>query len=189
MIDLTKKKSLPNILCINGKDFSIYTDFRVWMRFIIEATKALREGKRVNAAYLFKNDMPFHVRIHDLLNFANPKSDLPRRIRPADDDAVILDYSIDADLIYAAFMQQYGIDLVEIEYLHWHKFLALLKGLNGTKLDDVMRWRSYKKDTRKNVDINDELKDAWEIRVEPTAEEKAELEEFSKQFEIGGKGA
>ena len=89
-------------------------------------------------------------------------------------------------MIYAAFLQQYNIDLIDVEELHWWKFLALLKGLNGTKLDDVMKWRNYKKDTRPNVDVYEELRDAWEIQRELSEQEKLELEEFSKQFEIGG---
>ena len=32
MIDLTEK-SLPNTIQVQGRDFSIHTDFRIWMRF------------------------------------------------------------------------------------------------------------------------------------------------------------
>ena len=49
-----------------------------------------------------------------------------------------------------------------------------------------MKWRNYKKDTRQNVDVYEELRDAWEIQRELSEQEKQELEEFSKQFEIGG---
>ena len=54
MLDLTKK-SLPNTIRVKGKDFSIYTDFRVWMKFMIEANKALLNGKGFDVAFLFKN--------------------------------------------------------------------------------------------------------------------------------------
>ncbi len=40
-------------------------------------------------------------------------------------------YEKDADLIYAAFLAQYNIDLQDIEYLHWWKFKALFRGLNA----------------------------------------------------------
>ena len=185
MLDLTKK-SLPNTIRVKGKDFSIYTDFRVWMKFIIEANKALLNGKGFDVAFLFKNDMPYRIDLQDLFEFANPKNPLPRNTRQTDDQVITLDYEIDSDLIYAAFKQQYNIDLIDVEELHWWKFLALLKGLNGTKLGDVMKWRNYKKDTRQNVDVYEELRDAWEIQRELSEQEKLELEEFSKQFEIGG---
>ena len=52
MLDLTAK-SLPNTIRIHGKDFSIYTDFRVWMKFIIEANKALM-GKALTLLFYLK---------------------------------------------------------------------------------------------------------------------------------------
>ena len=56
----------------------------------------------------------------------------------------LISYIKDDALIYAAFMQQYGIDLAEGE-LHWHKFRALIDGLtDDTQLVKVMRYRSVK---------------------------------------------
>lgn len=40
-----------------------------------------------------------------------------------------LTYDADASCIYAAFRQAYHIDLIEIPYLHWWAFLALLENL------------------------------------------------------------
>ncbi|MEG0897339.1 MAG: Gp15 family bacteriophage protein [Ruthenibacterium sp.] len=55
-----------------------------------------------------------------------------------------LDFSCDSDLIYAAFMQTYQIDLfAEHGHLPWWKFYALLQGLpDSTKLRQVMRIRA-----------------------------------------------
>ena len=39
------------------------------------------------------------------------------------------DYEQDAAEIYSAFRQVYGIDLIDIEKLHWWRFLPLLEGL------------------------------------------------------------
>lgn len=55
----------------------------------------------------------------------------------------IYSYEYDADYIYSAFMQQYNIDLTEIEYLHWWKFRALFEGLNkDTKIVEIMGYRA-----------------------------------------------
>lgn len=35
MLDLTQK-SLPNAISVGGRDFSVNTDFRIWMRFAME---------------------------------------------------------------------------------------------------------------------------------------------------------
>lgn len=49
----------------------------------------------------------------------------------------------DAEYIYASFMQDYGMDLVEQQgKLHWYKFRALLSGLSeNTKLRKVIEIR------------------------------------------------
>lgn len=176
------KKALPNTVCVNGKAFSIYTDYRVWMRFEIESGK-LKGGESLDIKYLFKNEYPDVCDIRDLYAFSRPKSELPRNIG-GESDAIILDYEIDADYIYAAFLQQYGIDLLEVKDLHWHKFLALLRGLtDATKMYQIMSYRSYEKDNRTDTDHMAELRAAWEITPPLTEEQQAQIDAFNKLFE------
>lgn len=53
----------------------------------------------------------------------------------------LISYAKDDALIYAAFMQVYGVDLTVTE-IHWHKFRALIEGLpSNTQLVKVMRYR------------------------------------------------
>src|SRR5574344_981813 len=180
MMNLTKK-SLPNTVCVGGRDFSIYTDFRLWMRFEIEVSK-MKRGDQIDIAYLFKNDRPDYCDLRELFVFSRPQNELPRSIG-GHSDVIVLDYEIDSDLIYSAFLGQYGIDLIDIEELHWHKFLALLGGLNeSTKLREVMGYRNYEEETSKNRNIYKELKEAWTIEPPISEAEKAELEEFNRMF-------
>ena len=55
----------------------------------------------------------------------------------------ILDFEEDGDYIYASFMQDYGIDLIEEQgRLHWKRFIALFQGLSDeTKIRQVMHIR------------------------------------------------
>lgn len=178
MMDLTKR-SLPNTVSVGGRDFSIYTDFRLWMRFEIAVGK-MRRGDNIDVSYLFKNDMPSYCDLRELFSFSRPESPLPRQVSHT--NVIALDYELDADLIYSAFLGQYGIDLFEVEELHWHKFLALLKGLNdSTVLSKVMGYRSYEKITDKDRDICEEQRRAWEI-IYVSEEEQAELDEFNELF-------
>ena len=180
MMNLTKK-GLPNVVMIGGSPFSIYTDFRLWLRFEIEVSK-MKRGEQIDISYLFKNDRPDYCDLRELFVFSRPQNELPRSIG-GHSNVIILDYELDADLIYSAFLDQYGIDLVDIEELHWHKFLALLNGLNdSTKLREVMGYRCYKKETRKDYDAYAELRSAWEIIPPISEEEQAELDEFNKLF-------
>ena len=72
-------KALPNTVICNGKAFSVYTDFRVWMRFEIELIH-WKEGQEFRIDYLFKNEVPTSVDINDLLAFSRPPHELPRKI-------------------------------------------------------------------------------------------------------------
>ncbi|PWM58568.1 MAG: hypothetical protein DBX91_08420 [Subdoligranulum variabile] len=54
-----------------------------------------------------------------------------------------LTYDADASCIYAAFRQAYQIDLIEIPYLHWWAFLALLENLpDSTAMAQRMQLRA-----------------------------------------------
>lgn len=180
MLDLTNK-GLPNVVEINGTLFSIYTDYRLWMRFEIEVSKMHRTD-RIDIGYLFKNEKPMYCNVTDLFSFSRPKNPLPRNIGHSS-GAIALDYELDADLIYAAFLGQYRIDLIDIKDLHWHKFLALLSALNeSTKLREVMGYRCYEKASNKNCDVYEELRRAWEIDKR-SPEEQKEADKFSSYFE------
>lgn len=177
MIDL-RKKALPNTIMVGGRAFSIYTDFRLWLRYEIEASR-LKKGETIDVSYLFKNEMPERISLQELSVFANPPAILPRHIDSANDD-IMLDFEIDADLIYAAFMGQYGIDLLEVD-MHWHKFLALLSGVNdSTRLREIMGYRAY--DKNQKGDQYEKQKKAWRIErvIEDDPEEAERFESLFK---------
>ena len=158
MIDLTRS-TLPNTITVNGRAFSIYTDFRLWMKFEISLTE--HRGEPIPIDYLFKNDKPIYCNINALLEFSRPRNELPRLIQGTGSNVIMLDFRIDSDLVYAAILQQYGIDLIDVPDLHWHKFLAMINGLKGTKLDEIMGYRCYERQRDQRIDPYEELRDAW----------------------------
>lgn len=180
MINLAEQNSLPDTIIDSGREFKVYTDFRVWLKFEISLTKMSRYDL-LPVDYLFLDERPKYCNINSLLEFSRPKHELPRQVFGSS-DTIVIDYELDADLIYSAFLGQYGIDLVDIEYLHWHKFLALLSGLNeSTRLREVMGYRCYEPSNEKEEIWRAKLKRAWEIeRI--SVEEKEELDEFSNLF-------
>ncbi|HFI0790118.1 TPA: bacteriophage Gp15 family protein [Streptococcus suis] len=78
---------------------------------------------------------------YDLLG--NP---LPEVDSDEDEEKPLYSIEHDAEYIYAAFMQVYKIDLIEVQgQLHWKKFNALLAGLpDNTKMSEIMRIRAWK---------------------------------------------
>lgn len=59
---------------------------------------------------------------------------------PNEKKSLSFDFDVDADLIYAAFWQTYGIDLTQEQgKLHWYSFKALLNGLPDDTLFTKVR--------------------------------------------------
>ena len=78
-----------------------------------------------------------------------PSADLFRAVvgvlfKPSSKGEKTFDFVQDSDLIYAAFYQAYGLDLIEQQgKLHWWKFTALLNGLpSNTRFSEVISIRT-----------------------------------------------
>lgn len=182
------KNYLPSTVNVGGSSYQIKTDFKIWLRFAINLSKG-EINKLEDIYFLFPSgkvttEKPQEL-IKALIDFLHPKKELPRPIGGSS-DIIVMDYEKDADLIYSAFMEQYGIDLMsESINLHWHKFKALEAGLHNTRLNDVMGYRTYNPDEKSDYKKTmADLKRAWKIdRVTAeTAEEKAALEKFDALF-------
>lgn len=157
MIDL-RKKGLPNVVYFDGKPFSIYTDFREWIKYseIIKSPDATLG----DIAFLFKNEIPVGDFSPALFEFyANPN------ITPTGEGSseVLFDYIQDGEYIFSSFLQVYGIDLTEVD-MHWHKFKALFISLPAEcKMGQIMGDRGYKEDKRKYEEIAKERKRDWSL--------------------------
>lgn len=184
------KIDAPSNVELEGVFFEIKTDFRDWLKFgrIIN-----NEESTLNELfYLFPDKKPKDLKkiLPKLIEFYNPPQLLPRPTSAASSDRV-LDYDIDGDLIYAAFMEQYKIDLFEkmpdgvhARPLHWHKFQALLNGLHDTRLNEVMGYRAYNPNDKteyKKQMIN--LKNAWKLPQKESKKNRQAREEFNALFE------
>lgn len=80
----------------------------------------------------------------DLMNEISARFiSLKRRPQVRKNPQPVLDFEEDGDYIYASFMQDYRIDLIEEQgRLPWKKFLYLFNGLSQeTKIKQVMRIR------------------------------------------------
>ena len=83
-----------------------------------------------------KSEMNFNTQDSQKKGTNKKKSNSPK-------DERIYDYEYDDGYIYSAFLQQYGIDLQEIKYLHWWKFKSLFDSLNkDTKIVEIMEYRA-----------------------------------------------
>ncbi|MCR5723464.1 MAG: bacteriophage Gp15 family protein [Treponema sp.] len=181
MLDLTKKV-LPSAVEVDGAFFAVKTDFRTVLAFFA----LLADGTHTYADFDFmytSDGVPANRKagVDAMIAFFNRENPLPRKVG-SDSADHLLDYEQDADLIYSAFREQYGINLLT-EDLHWYEFRALLSGLHGTKLNDVIGFRAYDAtDHRKSEQIHAELKQAWALETKLTEAEQKALDDFEKDF-------
>lgn len=146
---------LPLAVPVGGRDLLIDTNFRTGILFeqLIESNEVPQEEKIAYAVNLyFQERFPINAMeqmqaVEGMIWFytcgdeERPKQDH----RQADTHIArrIYDYDIDAPLIYSAFLAQYNIDLQDIEYLHWWKFIAMFKGLaQHHKIVEIMGYRA-----------------------------------------------
>ena len=115
---------------INGEP--INTSFDIVL-LVIEAFHApMDELTKIDTAYRLLAKRPREIPIDKKAAFVQDAlSELMGEAdEPEDDRERTIDFTQDADAIYASFRQAYGIDLIEERgRLDWRKFIALLAGL------------------------------------------------------------
>lgn len=122
----------PKYVTIDGHRYEINTDFRTWIS-IIEAVSDNECSLKHKLCFLltngYKNELPPNIdkAISALMSFMNRHSAKSGSVKS--NSSKLFDFTADEKLIYAAFMQQYGIDLYRSN-MHWHEFCALFSALD-----------------------------------------------------------
>lgn len=165
---------MPSGITSGGVFYALNTDFRVWIDFGYHLE---HDGIAVRDVFADKVP-PTRDALDDVLEFyrssnVTPKSE-PSNVRA-------LDMVLDGDYIVASFQQAYGIDLTSIEYMHWHRFKALLNGLpDDTVLGRAIGYRTYKPTKKKHEDIMLDQKRRWTLPPVNQDEKQAELVEWAE---------
>lgn len=179
--------SLPETVTVDGREYFVDTDFRTFIRFekiLQDSTLGSRERVHRWIDLFFTEERPTDIvaAIDEVLKLyrcgAAPKKERTQQangfipIRPKQ----IYDFEFDAPYIFGAFLSQYGIDLNEIEYLHWWKFVALFQSLNSeNKIVEIMSYRNTdlgKIENEKERARIAHLQQVYAIPVAMTREEK-----------------
>ena len=165
---------LPEKVTVDGEECYMKTHFKRWIEFELIMTNPKLSDEIKLAAILplcFKklpSDVEKAVKACMKFYCGNVKGDR---------SSAKTNYSFlhDAELIYAAFMSQYGIDLSK-ENMHWYKFRALFKGLKSdNKISEVMQLREMNLSEIKDADMRrkyQKLKKFWELPDLRTDNEK-----------------
>lgn len=158
MIDL-RMKELPHTLECEGVEYEIDTDFRKWIEF----ERSLRE-ERILILTIFKGAIPDGVGwVAQAIEFLESTNSTPNYPETSERDRAF-DFVEDGAYIVAGFMQCYGIDLTDTEYMHWHLFKALFDGLSeDTKMSRIINYRTWEKNDTKVEEFYRKQKRAWRL--------------------------
>lgn len=119
-------------------------------------SEELTDAQKIHLTVTSVSDAPpsqgtFELIVHEL--FPQPKKNA--------DNTKTMDFEQDAGLIYAAFLQTYGIDLYAVRnQMDWRIFVVLLKGIpENTELSRVIKIRGMKvpERTKENSEYVDSI--------------------------------
>lgn len=145
--------TLPKTVSIDGKEYPIRYDFRIGMQFERIQNSGTDDRDRViHLLQIYYPGIPANVTeaINQMLWFyrcGEPEEEEEeakkkrQRYQRRNSRDPAFSFAQDAPYIYAAFKEQYGIDLTGAD-LHWWKFMALFESLNEeTKMSKIMYYR------------------------------------------------
>lgn len=143
--------TLPETVQVDGREFLIRSDFRISIMFeLMISDKELSETEKLEQMLrlYYDDEIPKNVNeaIEQILNFyacgkQRKKNDSNNSKRKGITSPVY-SYEYDDGMIFAAFYDQYGIDLNDIEYLHWWKFKAMFDALKPD--NEIVKIMSYR---------------------------------------------
>lgn len=145
---------LPEYVNIDGEEYFIDTNFRNGIIFEKIAFSDIPIQDKVSQLLpvFYTEQIPRNITaaMETIIGFYSCGVDAKKKTAPQRrkngnvvlKPKMIYDYFHDAPYIYAAFLGNYGIDLNDIEYLHWWKFHALFRGLpSSAKIVEIMGYR------------------------------------------------
>lgn len=123
--------SLPETVTLFGEEYAVHTSFQNWIQIAVFASEgSIKESKNMAKALklCYKDRLPPNIvsACLGMLHFLNRGAELSA---PQGGKRMpVFSFRQDADVIYAAFYEQYGIDLACTD-LHWYQFCALFSSL------------------------------------------------------------
>ena len=174
---------LPESVFIEGVEYEIDSNFRTFILFELLMLDELMDPeekiiKTLELFYITKCPPNIEKAIDKMLWFYRCGKDDNQVISSSGGGSHEKIYSFEHDdtYIFSAFLGQYGIDLQDIDYLHWWKFKALFKSLNDTnEFVKIMGYRSMDLSKIKDKEqkaFYQKMKKIYQLPVSKTEQEK-----------------
>lgn len=160
-------EEFPDSVCVNEENYPIETDFREWIRFIqlVEDDEVPWQIKCQLMMQWYTDGMP-----DDLEGAVQALGDfLAMKPENAEEEEVsgsaskqLYSFEQDAECIYSAFREVYGINLQTISYMHWWEFQTLFIGL--PEKTDIKQRIMYRNTDLRDIKDKDERKRIQKIQ-------------------------
>ncbi len=188
----------PTSVLIDGYEYSINSDFRAMIQFetLMFEEELSAEEQITQALELFYSQCPHDIAqaIDQLLWFYRcgkaEESESNVKTNSSGSRERIYSFTHDDTYIFSAFLNQYAINLQEVEYLHWWQFRALFKSLNDSQeFVKIMRFRAM--DLSKITDKEQKayykkMKEFYKLPNSHQEQDMKELDELTNALLNGG---
>lgn len=143
----------PDFVEVDGSKCRVVTDFREWIKMIeLLEDEWIADGQKAELLFQWYIDQPDNpeagiIALSEFLKGSGLHTEHTGSDSSGRNKAPVFSYTEDAGCIFSAFLVYYGIDLAEISYMHWWKFLVLFEGLpEESEIKQRMMYR--------NTDLN-----------------------------------
>lgn len=184
---------LPKEVNIEGEDYKINSDFRTSILFelLMQDNSISEEDKIIQALELYYPILPKNLNeaVEKILWFYRcGKDEVINKNKGTGKSTNVYSYLHDDDYIYSAFLDQYGVDLQDIEYLHWWKFKAMFKSLKeDNEIVKIMGYRAMDVNKIKDKEQKAHYTKMQELYKIPIAkDERNKLDEINQILLNGG---
>ena len=187
----------PKVVGIGGKAYPIRWDFRTSILFelMVQDDGMSDKEKVFEALRLYYPEIPpdLDLAVEKLLWFyrcgrkEKAKAEGSEKTENNEPKKLIYSYEHDADYIYGAFMQQYGIDLSSVENLHWWNFRALFISLNDScEFVKIMGYRAMEITGKMTAEQRKYYRRMKEVYALPVSEAEQERQDAITQVLLHG---
>lgn len=184
--------SLSDIVVDRVGNIEFNTDFRTSILFemLMQDRSVSKNNKIAQAIRLYYPHIEqisnIEKAVEDILWFYRCGKELANSSNNSkkNQNSQVYSYEFDDNYIYSAFLQQYNIDLQDIEYLHWWKFRAMFDGLSkDTKIIEIMGYRAIDLRTVKDKEERKRLKKLKQLYSLPDMRTREQKEaDFASAF-------
>ena len=182
----------PTEVLISGKATPIEADYRASIRFeMLMQDEAVGDDERVlRGLYLYYNRIPEPIdqAVDQMLWFYRCGREDEEGTGNSKARGPIYSYDYDDQYIYAAFRDQYRINLQETPFLHWWEFRALFAGLkNDNEIIKIMGYRAMAIPTdlpKQQKEFYRKMKQLYALPLPPMEREK--MKALEEALENGG---